>query len=132
LDLWCRSSWILNDSSLKIKWKSKLKILEELECAFGCCWKDLDEQDFNGVYLVRFGSRMWELLGFFNWFLPLKVQTNPQKTRFWKEKISWERGNTWANSTGHTSCWYWGLGGRGGSLLWVQWWCYSVGRHYLM
>jgi len=20
-----------------------------------CCWKDLDEQDFNGIYLLRFG-----------------------------------------------------------------------------
>jgi hypothetical protein len=23
------------------------------------CWKDLDEQRFNGIYLVRFGFRMW-------------------------------------------------------------------------
>jgi hypothetical protein len=27
-----------------------------------CCWKCLDEQDFNGIYLVRFGFRMWEIL----------------------------------------------------------------------
>ncbi len=26
-----------------------------------------------------------------------------QKTRFWKEKISSGRGNTWANGTSHTS-----------------------------
>jgi hypothetical protein len=26
-----------------------------------CCSKDLDEQDFNGIYLVRFGFRMWEI-----------------------------------------------------------------------
>jgi len=26
-----------------------------------------------------------------------------QKTRFWKGKINWGRGNTWANGTGHTS-----------------------------
>jgi hypothetical protein len=27
-----------------------------------CCWKDLDEQEFNGIYVVRFGFRMWEIL----------------------------------------------------------------------
>jgi hypothetical protein len=27
-----------------------------------CCWKDLDEQDLNGIYLVRVGFRMWEIL----------------------------------------------------------------------
>jgi hypothetical protein len=32
--------------------------LEELECAFGCCWKDLDEHDLmEFIYLVRFGFR---------------------------------------------------------------------------
>jgi len=25
----------------------------------------------------------------------LKIQINSKKTKFWKEKISWERGNTW-------------------------------------
>jgi hypothetical protein len=23
-----------------------------------CCWKDLDEKAFHGIYLVRFGFRM--------------------------------------------------------------------------
>jgi len=27
-----------------------------------CCWKDLDEQDFMEFILVRFGSRMWDIL----------------------------------------------------------------------
>jgi len=40
---------------------------------------------FNGIYLVRFGFRMWEIL-IFKWFLQLKIQINSQKTRFWKEK----------------------------------------------
>jgi len=40
-----------------------------------CCWKDLDEPGFNGIYLVRFGFRMWEIL-----------ESKFQKTRFWKEK----------------------------------------------
>jgi hypothetical protein len=33
---------------------------------------------FNGIYLVRFGFRMWEIL-IFNWFLPLKIQINSKK-----------------------------------------------------
>ncbi len=40
---------------------------------------------FNGIYLVRFGFGMWEIL-IFKWFLPLKTSNKFQKTRFWKEK----------------------------------------------
>ncbi len=40
---------------------------------------------FNGIYLVRLGSRMWEIL-IFKWFLLLKFETNSKKIRFWKEK----------------------------------------------
>ncbi len=40
---------------------------------------------FNGIYLVRFGFRMWEIL-ILKRFLLLKIQINSQKTRFWKEK----------------------------------------------
>ncbi len=29
-----------------------------------CCRTDLDEQDLIGIYLVRFGFRMWEILIF--------------------------------------------------------------------
>jgi hypothetical protein len=35
--------------------------LEELECAFGVVGKILMSR-FNGIYLVRFGFRMWEIL----------------------------------------------------------------------
>jgi hypothetical protein len=52
---------------------------------------------FNGIDLVRFGFRKWEIL-IFTWFMPLKIQINPQK-----ENISWGCGNTWANGIGHTS-----------------------------
>jgi len=40
-----------------------LKISEELECAFG----ELERSwwaGFNGIYLVRFGFRMWEIIDF--------------------------------------------------------------------
>jgi hypothetical protein len=36
---------------------------------------------FNGIYLVRFGFRMWEIL-IFKWFLPLEIQINSQKPGF--------------------------------------------------
>jgi len=39
---------------------------------------------FNGIYLVRFGFGMWEIL-ILKSFL-LKIEINSQKTRFWKEK----------------------------------------------
>jgi len=58
--------------------------------------------EFNGIYLARFGSRMWEIL-IFKWFLPLKIQINSPKNQVLEGKISWGRGNTWANGTGHTS-----------------------------
>ncbi len=61
-----------------------------------CRWKDLDEQDLIEFFRVRFGIQNMEIL-ICKWFLPLK------KTRFWKGKISWGRGNTWADGTGHTS-----------------------------
>jgi hypothetical protein len=59
---------------------------------------------FNRIYLVRFGFRMLEILTF-KWFLPLKVQIN-SKNQVLEGKISWNRGDTWANSAGHTSCNY--------------------------
>jgi hypothetical protein len=32
---------------------------------FWCYWKDLDDfAGFNGIYLVRFGFRMWDILDF--------------------------------------------------------------------
>jgi hypothetical protein len=40
---------------------------------------------FNGICLVRFGFRMWEIL-IFKWFLLLKIQINSQKPGFRKEK----------------------------------------------
>jgi len=71
-------------SSLKIKlnhswnfwrnWNVPLMLLERF------WWAGL-----TGIYLVRFGFRMWEIL-ILKWFLALKIQINSQKTRFWKEK----------------------------------------------
>jgi hypothetical protein len=66
-----KSSWILND------------FFTENFGGIGMglwCWAG-----FNGIFLVRFGFRMWEIL-IFKWFLLLKTQINSKKTRFWKEK----------------------------------------------
>jgi hypothetical protein len=36
---------------------------------------------FNGIYLVRFGFKVWEIL-IFKWFLPLETQINSKKPGF--------------------------------------------------
>ncbi len=58
LDLQCKCFWILNDFFTKNEIKLLLKILEELECSFGV----VGIARFNGIYLVRFGFKMWGIL----------------------------------------------------------------------
>ncbi len=100
LDLRCKSSWILNEFSLKIKlnrsWKFRRNWNVPLVLLERSWWAG-----FKGIYLVRFGFRMWEIL-VLNWFLLLKIQRNP-KNQVLEGKISWGRRNTWENGTGHTS-----------------------------
>ncbi len=70
--------WVI--SSLKIKlnrswkfwrnWNVPLVLLERSWWA-----------GFNGIYLVSFGFRMWEVL-IFKWFLLLKIQINSKKPGF--------------------------------------------------
>jgi hypothetical protein len=80
-----KSSWILNDFSLKIKLNHSWKFRRIWNVPFGVLGKILMRR-FNGIYLVKFGFRVWEIM-IFKWFLLLKIQINsPQKTRFWKEK----------------------------------------------
>ncbi len=82
-DVWTCGAKVLEcwmTSSLKIKlnqswefwrnWNVPLVLLERSWWA-----------GFNGIYLVRFGFRMWEIL-ICKWFLPLKIQTNLQKPGF--------------------------------------------------
>ncbi len=102
-DIWICSAKVLEYwmiSSLKIKlnhtwifrrnWNMPLVLLERFWWA-----------GFNGIYWVRFGFRMWEILNF-KWFLLLKIQINSQKNQVLEGKISWVHGNTWANGTDHT------------------------------
>jgi hypothetical protein len=41
---------------------------------------------FNGIYLVRYAFRMWEIL-IFKWFLPLKIQINSKKPGFGRKEL---------------------------------------------
>jgi hypothetical protein len=76
-------------SSLKIKlnhswnfwrnWNVPLVLLERSRWA-----------GFNGIYLVRFGLRMWEIL-IFKQFLLLKIPKN----QVLEGKTSWQLGNIW-------------------------------------
>ncbi len=45
---------------------------------------------FKGIYLVRFGFRMWEIL-IFKWFLQLKIETNSKKPGFGRKNQSGQR-----------------------------------------
>jgi hypothetical protein len=53
-------------SSLKIKLNQIVaENFKRIGMCLWCCWKDLNEQDFNGIYSVRFGFKMWEILIFY-------------------------------------------------------------------
>jgi hypothetical protein len=57
---------------------------------------------FNGIYLVRFGFRMWEIL-IFKWFLLLKIQIN-------SKRLGFERKNqlkTWSHLKAYHSMQTW-------------------------
>ncbi len=100
-------------------WTCRVEVLEywmisSLKIKLNCSWKFprnwnvfwvLLERSwwpgFNGIYLVGFELKMWEIL-ILKLFLLLKIQIN-FKNQVSKRKISWGRGNTWANSTGHTT-----------------------------
>ncbi len=77
LEYWMISSVKMKfnrSSKFQRNWNVPLVLLERSRWAW-----------FNGIYLVRFGFRMCEIL-IFKWFLLLEIQIKFQKTRFWKEK----------------------------------------------
>jgi len=70
---------------LNIEWFSSLKMKWNHSWKFRWNWNVslvLLERSrwagFKGIYLVRFGFRMWEIL-IFKWFLSLKIQINSKK-----------------------------------------------------
>ncbi len=79
LDLWCKSScWMIFYLKIELNrsfnfwrnWNVPLMLLERSWWA-----------GFNGIYLVRFGFRMWYIL-ILKWFLPLKIQINSKNPSF--------------------------------------------------
>ncbi len=84
LDLWCKSSWILNDffteKKLNHNWKFQRNWNVPLVLLERSWWAGL-----HGIHLLRFGLRMWGIL-ILKWFLPLKIQINSKKPGFGKEK----------------------------------------------
>jgi len=103
-DVWTCSARVLEYwmiSSLKIKLNRSWKFRRNWNVPFVLLERSW-WAGFNGIYLVRFGFRMWQML-IFKWFLPLKIQIN----QVLEGKISWGPGNTWANGRGHPSiCWF--------------------------
>jgi hypothetical protein len=57
-----------------------VKISKELDCAFGVIGKILMTR-FNGIYLVRFGFRIWDIL-IFKKILLMKFQINSKQPIF--------------------------------------------------
>jgi hypothetical protein len=90
--LGCMAFGLALQKSLNIEWFSSLKIKLNRSWKFRRNWNVhlvLLETSWcaglNGIYLVRFGYGVWEIL-IFMWFLLLKIQINLQKTRLWKKK----------------------------------------------
>jgi hypothetical protein len=82
-DIWTCGAKVLEYwmiSSLKIKLNRSWKLQRKWNVhgmLLGRSWW----VGFNGIYLVRFGFRMWEIL-IFKWFLPLKIRINSKKPGF--------------------------------------------------
>ncbi len=58
-----------------------------------CCWKDLDEQDFNGIYLVKIWIQNVRDIDL-KVIAGTKNSNKFQKTRSWKEKSVEKCDNT--------------------------------------
>jgi hypothetical protein len=94
LHLQCKSSWIMEwifhwKLNLNCSWNFRRNWIVPLVLLERSWWLG-----FSGIYLVRFGFRMWEIL-IFKWFLPLKIQIKSKKPGFgWKNQLS----NTWMST----------------------------------
>jgi len=106
---WFTNVWTCNAKVLEYWMISSLKIKLSPSWKFQRNWNVplvLLERSwwagFNGIYLVRFGFRMWEIL-ILKWYLPLKIIKKFPKNQVLEGKISWGHGNTWANGTSHTN-----------------------------
>jgi hypothetical protein len=88
---WFHDVWTCAAKVLEYWMIFSLKIKLNRSWKFGRNWKILELFErswwagFNGIYLVRFGFRMWEIL-ISKWFLPLKIQINFKKPGFERKK----------------------------------------------
>jgi len=89
---WCtimdHDVWSCNVKVLEYWMNFSLKIKLNHNCKFQKNWDvplELLERSqrvgFNGIYLVRFGLKMGEILNF-KWFIPLQIQINHKKPGF--------------------------------------------------
>ncbi len=99
--------WKLNSQKFLRNWNVPLVLLRRLWWA-----------GFNGILLVRFGFKMWEIL-IFEWFLPLKIQIN-SKNQVLEGKISWGRGNAWMSTIQFKKKELWCAFGVVGKILTIQ------------
>jgi hypothetical protein len=77
--------WTWGVEVLEYWMNSWLKILEELECAFGVVGKILMSRIQWNLFGKIWIQNVGEIL-IFKWFQPLQIQINSEKPRFWKEK----------------------------------------------
>jgi hypothetical protein len=105
---WFHGVWTCGPKVLEYWMISSLKIKLNRSWTFGRKWNVrlvLLERSwwagFNGIYLVRFGIRIWEIL-ILKWFLLLKIQINSKKPGFeMRNQLGY--GNTCADGKSHTS-----------------------------
>jgi hypothetical protein len=91
---WFHDVWTCSAKVLNIEWFRHWKIKLNHSWKFWRNWKvplvlleRFWRAEFNGIYLVRFGFKMWETL-IFKGFLPLKIQINSQKPGFgWENQL---------------------------------------------
>jgi len=100
LDLRCKSFWILNFFSLKVKLNHSWKLWKNWNVPL-VLLKIFWWLGFNVIYLVRFGFKMWKIW-IKKWFLLLKIQISSKKLGFGR-KNQLRTCNTWGNGTCHNS-----------------------------
>jgi hypothetical protein len=74
------------NSSLKIKLNRSWKFRRNWNVPLFVLLERSWWAGFHGIYLVRFGFKMWEILMIFKWVLLLKIQINSKRPGFGRKK----------------------------------------------
>ncbi len=98
---WFHDIWTCSEKVLEYWMIFSLKIKLNHSWKFQRNWEFLlvlfarsQEVGLNGIYFVKFGLRMGEIL---NCILSLKIQIN-HKNQVLEGKVSWEHGRTWRST----------------------------------